>query len=631
MGRTVRPLSVILLTKDDTPERILFMYPYSTDHPRDGKKGGQKQANGTDDPKAKGEAESTNAPLQGPSEENGTAARSSSSIQQQNSGTSLASDGQPKGDSSRSLRSWQSTSRDEDSDRGAPKKWSDGLTPAFARTAHRTSDSLMNTRPSDDNMRPEDDENRRKREKRPRLPIKVIAAMLRPVEELNGIPFEVTIENVCYVGVPWHIRRTAQCISVIFVLPAATNPFVVDAYQNLSRKISIAINTEQTRCGFLRDEMQKIEPLLDRLDNFSEDMTMNCVLNDDCAPYAEIEKQSVIARTLRQVFDDVYSFGIVDVFVNDCVQVGFCVDPKCIAGSLPSSMPIGDVDNIIKVLQPYHTILFYEDCVPGPDSNPYVLRFFKFYDVERSLGEICMASKMPLQQVKAVARHYILWGRAKIIYPLCNTNVYTTIETRVTTQRAREAFRQQFGADVGLGTILASFHPPASLGTFVEEKAMYSTVQIRKQMILFMLRNNYLAQLHRFIFLLQPDSTNARFSSPPTDEQMNSLSNRIKTQIRQFKGVDDEIRNALFIISAENIAAGMSEADFFWFLSTFVSLHAVLNGDFHVEAIMYHRQVDRSALMRILDIFNDLIVSLTSQDFVLPQKHSAYPKRRYFV
>lgn len=120
--------------------------------------------------------------------------------------------------------------------------------------------------------------------------------------------------------------------------------------------------------------------------------------NEEYIPFADIEKKSSLASTLRQIYDDIYSYGIVDVFINDCIQVGFCVDP-C---HNPSLMPIGDIENIDKILQSYHTLLFFEDCVPGPDSNPYVLRFFEHYELERSLHEISHYSRMPLQQVSLI-------------------------------------------------------------------------------------------------------------------------------------------------------------------------------------------------------------------------------------
>jgi hypothetical protein len=195
------------------------------------------------------------------------------------------------------------------------------------------------------------------------------------------------------------------------------------------------------------------------------------------------------------------------------------------------------------------------------------------------------------------------------------------MESTPTTKAACSAFRKLYGPDVGLGSILSAFHPPISLGQFLEEKSVYSTIKIKKQMLIFLLRNNYIVQLHKFPFLMPPDSKAERFQKPVSEVDLNFLSNRIKTQIRQFKQTDESIRNALLRISVDIITAGISEADYFWFLSTFISFYSFLNGEYHIEAIMCHKQLDRSAVIRILDLFSDIIVVLISQ-VQFPTRHT---------
>lgn len=33
---------------------------------------------------------------------------------------------------------------------------------------------------------------------------------------------------------------------------------------------------------------------------------------------------------------------------------------------------------------------------------------------------------LPLSQLLQIVKHYIMWARAIVIYPICSTNVYTT-------------------------------------------------------------------------------------------------------------------------------------------------------------------------------------------------------------
>jgi hypothetical protein len=218
---------------------------------------------------------------------------------------------------------------------------------------------------------------------------------------LSEVPFEIIIDTARFVCNPWQIRKTGQCIAVVFVLHASCNDQIVEAYQNLSRKLATAIDTEQNRCGYLREEIQAIQPFLERIEDFDNEFQepMAELLSEENVSFADIERHSSLARTLRQVYEDIYHYGIVDIFINDCIQVGFCVDPSHAFGQNLLPLPAGDIENITRILQPYHTVLFFEDCVPGPDANPYVLRFFENYDLERSLNEIGMFSRMPLEQV----------------------------------------------------------------------------------------------------------------------------------------------------------------------------------------------------------------------------------------
>lgn len=54
--------------------------------------------------------------------------------------------------------------------------------------------------------------------------------------------------------------------------------------------------------------------------------------------------------------------------------------------------------------------------------NVYYIPFF-------SIEEISVLSGLPLSQVLQIVRHYLMWARATIIYPICLSNVYTTAQS----------------------------------------------------------------------------------------------------------------------------------------------------------------------------------------------------------
>ena len=153
---------------------------------------------------------------------------------------------------------------------------------------------------------------------------------------------------------------------------------------------------------------------------------------------------------------------------------------------------------------------------------------------------------------------------------------------------------------------------------------------IRKQMIVFLLRNALITQLHKYTLFMAPDTQNARFLRTLTADQLAILSARIKTQIKQFVN-DEAIRVALRWISLDNLAAGLAESDYFLALSTFCALQPFLDGEHHFEAIMFNQQIDRTTLTRVFDIFADVLVVYEAADVAFSDAPSAFPKRRLFT
>lgn len=82
------------------------------------------------------------------------------------------------------------------------------------------------------------------------------------------------------------------------------------------------------------------------------------------------------------------------MFVDDCIEVGFCIEPKALlqAGLTPRSRYVSqvyestfskEIDKIMRQVRPYHGILFLEDTLPSPDSNSFVMKFLNEYEPDR--------------------------------------------------------------------------------------------------------------------------------------------------------------------------------------------------------------------------------------------------------
>ncbi|VDN41455.1 unnamed protein product [Gongylonema pulchrum] len=90
------------------------------------------------------------------------------------------------------------------------------------------------------------------------VPTKILAHLL----SARGIcekPFEIKIDNIRFAGFPKTVSnptaRSPQTFHVVFVLLANAAAHLVASFLELSRKIAIAIDEEQTRCDYLGDQM----------------------------------------------------------------------------------------------------------------------------------------------------------------------------------------------------------------------------------------------------------------------------------------------------------------------------------------------------------------------------------------
>lgn len=118
-----------------------------------------------------------------------------------------------------------------------------------------------------------------------------------------------------------------------------------------------------------------------------------------------------------------------------------------------------------------------------------------------------------------------------------------------------------------MAEILAQFSPPSALGTFLTDMALYSPVLIQMQMLVFLLRNQLLIQLHTFIYLMPPLS-NYKISLSET--VLKILSVRIRTAINSVKELNYQIKSHLMDLCGQALASGISEPEVFWLINSFV-------------------------------------------------------------
>ncbi|VDM84603.1 unnamed protein product [Strongylus vulgaris] len=107
------------------------------------------------------------------------------------------------------------------------------------------------------------------------------------------------------------------------------------------------------------------------------------------------------------------------------------------------------------------------------------------------------ASGIPLLQVFLIVRHLLLWARAVVIYPLCNTNIYSSATLPKSPRRYVTLFTQQFGSSFHLADALAQFDPPSTLGDYLNSKQPLADQQNKAKVIVSLLRHQLIMQKSR--------------------------------------------------------------------------------------------------------------------------------------
>ncbi|XP_053608422.1 GATOR complex protein NPRL3 [Plodia interpunctella] len=278
--------------------------------------------------------------------------------------------------------------------------------------------------------------------------------------ELCNRKFELKVNDVRFVGhptlLPYRTNKddTAAMIliNIVFALQASASHSIVKCYYDLSKRLGKALRHEEKRCSYLTEEMKIMLAAHDEVSAL--DSELNSGENDEeednqrhsvsstthvadngteagpKSAFHLILQRSSLARSMKSVFEELSSTGIVQVRINKWVLLSFCLPHK--AHQIHNRGLIIEPETIDKCLQklrPYHGILLLVDpnellaSIPL-DGSPALLRLIKLYSPLKSLQTLAIEADLSLTQVFQLTGHLVYWAKATVIYPLCEGNVY---------------------------------------------------------------------------------------------------------------------------------------------------------------------------------------------------------------
>ncbi|EGT51095.1 hypothetical protein CAEBREN_29668 [Caenorhabditis brenneri] len=407
--------------------------------------------------------------------------------------------------------------------------------------------------------------------------------------------FDMKINNQRFVGFPktWKVRGgcTNYQILILFALKQGCDQHTAAAYQTLSNKIAVSFVMLQNYFGFLERE--------DKWADYAD-------ARDD--PLREFAKLSFMVHPLIDMYDEVRKRGNIHKYQINFVELGFCDEAHALTRL--SVVPKGrqEIDDIVRKMKPYHGILLLEDVWPTPDANPVVAKLLKHCSPDRSILDMSTASGIPVFEVFMIIRHLLQWTRAILIYPLCNTNVYTSATSPQPIDKMAEKFASQFGNTVHLSAGLAFFNPPATLGDFVRKTHVLYEQEVRAKLVVALLRHQMLMQLHQFYYIIKP------YSNAVLPEPSDECPEEMRLMIEK-SALPDEVKRLV-----TDICAAMLEHSPYAVvkkkLTIFVKVVPFMNGNHHLEDIKYQNNLDRAVIEDVFKSFELVIATFRRPDFV---------------
>ncbi|XP_004453043.1 GATOR1 complex protein NPRL3 isoform X2 [Dasypus novemcinctus] len=492
----------------------------------------------------------------------------------------------------------------------------------------------------------------------------ILATILATKSEMCGQKFELKIDNVRFVGHPTLLQHALGQVSktdpspkretptmilfnVVFALRANADPSVISCLHSLSRRIAVVLQHEERRCQYLTREAKLILALQDEVSAVADD-------EGPQSPFHHILPKCKLARDLKEVHDSLCASGVVRLHINNWLEVSFCLPHK--SHHLASSLsPPEAIERSLKAIRPYHALLLLGDEKSlldelPVDCSPALVRVVKTASAVKNLQQLAQDADLALLQVFQLAAHLVYWGKAIIIYPLCENNVYmlSPSASLCVYSPLAEQFSRQFPAH-DLPSVLAKFSLPVSLSEFKNPLAPPVQETQLVQMVVWLLQRRVLVQLHTYVCLMAAPSEEARardedaplaarvggrslstpnalsFGSPTSSDDMTLTSPSMDNSSAELlPGGDSPLSRRM----TESLLASLSEHERAAILSvpaaqnpedlrTFARLLHYFRGRHHLEEIMFNENTRRSQLLTLLDKFRSVLVVATHEDPVI--------------
>jgi hypothetical protein len=403
--------------------------------------------------------------------------------------------------------------------------------------------------------------------------------------------------------------------NIVLVVQKKAEPAITKMCYHVAEQVAAALKHEEERCKFVTNEVFKMLRIRERWLLTQTQATDENSKPDHKALTYDLIQSSSLASLMKDLFHGLRDEGNIHLRINDWINI---------------SLSTKDAeDQPLIPIRPYQTLLILDSIdllrTLPKDASPTLKRLVEIAKPTKSFRELQNETGIPLAQLYKLAAHLVYWNKARIIDTLTKTNVYVLnpdpkcanfyFDWLTTTfQKAFPAFR--------LAEVLAGFAANKTLGQLVHPLA--SSLQREfVEVVVWLLRQDLLIQIHTFVFLLIPD---------PRDEDeianenyhntlYNNNNDNTTTTNTNEDGFDEEVfQNAPYLLSPAGLKA--HESDYIEKLNDnspeyglFKRLCPYFRGFHHLEEIMWRENVSRDDITKVLKKYQHILVLVHHEGF----------------
>uniref|UniRef100_A0A0N4ZN53 GATOR complex protein NPRL3 n=1 Tax=Parastrongyloides trichosuri TaxID=131310 RepID=A0A0N4ZN53_PARTI len=434
-----------------------------------------------------------------------------------------------------------------------------------------------------------------------------LAEYLLPSKSNRQSPYEAKAESVLFVGYPYLISNSNICIGITWVLDGDVDKNFIHSYQQLSSRLSQAVIIEENRKIMLQKE---IDDMISATPKYNEEWHKN---NFQIYFNESILKMSNLAQTLKDVYHQIWDTGLVHTFINNNVELGFIL-----AQSIPEftlnvpNIISKDISEVMKKIRPYHTVVLMKDIIPSPDSSPLYDQLVKHFSPEKSFSNVSVETGISIGQIFLTIRNLLTWVPCSIIYPICMSNVYTSaLHLNHSESLLKDITRQFKGANIL--KIIAFFSPPCTLKDFLsncpnENSGNYDL----KNLFICLLKYRFVIQVHNYFTITMPFSD--KKPSPPQDTEFYKT---LLTYVTEKNPLPKEyIPYIMDIVLKLKEEQNYNTKTIIETLELFFNICKILEETEHLEGIIFRSGMQRGMVLKILDVFKDIISSYYTTNLI---------------